>query len=139
VNLNVPQGSCSLEEIFEQVRQNKLAYFWHVFRKYLVWLGHQLSWLRSFVGFLSPFRQATHWHILSLWVGCFMSLSQHFAGCRVRDIVLALASCLSFCVHKRINVAMRWKLWNYTVLGYWNSKLPSIKHITRGADKSLAL
>jgi hypothetical protein len=27
VNLNVPQGSCSLEEIFEQVRQNKLAYF----------------------------------------------------------------------------------------------------------------
>jgi hypothetical protein len=27
VNLNVPQGSCSLEEIFEQVRQSKLADF----------------------------------------------------------------------------------------------------------------
>jgi hypothetical protein len=27
VNLNVPQGSCSLEEIFEQVRESKFADF----------------------------------------------------------------------------------------------------------------
>jgi hypothetical protein len=65
VNLDVPQGSCSLEEIFEQVRHSKFAHFWHVFRStwFEFWLGHQLSWLRSFVGFLSPSTQATHCHI----------------------------------------------------------------------------
>jgi hypothetical protein len=36
VNLNVPQGTCSLEEIFEQVRESKFAHLWHVFWKYLV-------------------------------------------------------------------------------------------------------
>lgn len=99
VNLNVPQGTCSLEEIFEQVRKSKFAHIWRVFR---ILAGKPAVLVEVFCGFPQSLQTGNTLSNCSLWVGCFISLIQHLAGCRVREVVLALASCRSFCIHKRV-------------------------------------